>query len=145
MFFYAVHPRIWGYELLPSLASARKITFGSIVSCKWTRQLRRLDSINSSFRVNWGLFRHSTAYMASLRRRNTTDRRTLLLLREGEKYYRKSKLFEGNMTFQGCLSSAFTKYWPPLKFTGETPYWINWNSFAFSSGCYKTVHNLTDE
>ena len=51
-FFYAVHPRIYGYEMLPSLVSARKVTFGSTVSCKRTRQLRHLDSINSSFRLN---------------------------------------------------------------------------------------------
>ena len=76
-FFYAVHSRIYGYELLPSLVSARKVTFGSTVSCKWTRQLHHLDFINSSVRLNWGLFRHSISYMASLWRRNTTDTPTL--------------------------------------------------------------------
>ena len=77
VFFYAVHSRIYGYELLPSLVSARKVTFGSTVSCKWTRQLHHLDFINSSVRLNWGLFRHSVSYMASLWRRNTTDTPTL--------------------------------------------------------------------
>ena len=32
--FYAVHPRITGYELLPSLASTRKVIFDSAVSFK---------------------------------------------------------------------------------------------------------------
>ena len=32
------------------LASVRKITVGSIVSCKGTRQLHHLESLNSSFR-----------------------------------------------------------------------------------------------
>ena len=76
-FFYVAHSRIFGYELLPSLVSARKVTFGSTVSCKWTRQLHHLDFINSSVRLNWGLFRHSISYMASLWRRNTTDTPTL--------------------------------------------------------------------
>ena len=40
------------------------------------------------------------------------------------------------------------------KMNSQTPSWINWNSFdryagcfnfAFSSGCYNTVHKLTDE
>ena len=52
LFFYTVHSRIYGYELLPSLVSARKVTFGSTVSCKWTRQLPYLNSINSSFSLN---------------------------------------------------------------------------------------------
>ena len=77
VFFYAVHSRIYGYELLPSLVSARKVTFGSTVSCKWTRQLPYLNSINSSFSLNKGIFRNSITCMASLWRRNTTDKPTL--------------------------------------------------------------------
>ena len=80
VFFYVVHPRIWSYQLLPSLASARKTTFGSAVSCKWTRQLCHLESINSSGRLNWGLFRHSISYMTSLWRHNTTDTHTLHMI-----------------------------------------------------------------
>ena len=94
-FFYAVHSRIYGYELLPSLVSARKVTFGSTVSCKWTRQLHHLDFINSSVRLNWGLFRHSISYMASLWRRNRTDTPTLHTIKMSVALLRE--------TFQRCL------------------------------------------
>ena len=65
---------VWAIGVLDS---ARKMTFGSTVSCKWTRQLRCLESLNSSFRLNWGLFRRSQTYVALIWRRITTDTSTL--------------------------------------------------------------------
>ena len=88
--------------------------FGSKVSCKWTRQLHHRKSINSSVGLNWGLFRHSISYMASLWRRNTTDTPTLHRINNViVNFLRVSE------TFQRRLSSAVTKNWPPLKFTGK--------------------------
>ena len=66
--------KVWAIGVLDS---ARKMTFGSTVSCKWTRELRCLESLNSSFRLNWGLFRRSQTYVAFIWRRNTTDTSTL--------------------------------------------------------------------
>ena len=119
VFFYAVHSRIYGYELLPSLVSARKVTFGSTVSCKWTRQLHHLDFINSSVRLNWGLFRHSISYMASLWRRNTTDTPTLHspLRCCGRKENIPGSV--NSLRVSEILSLAVTKYLLPLKFTGK--------------------------
>ena len=71
---YTHELRVWA--VVP-LASAKKITFGFTVSCKWTRQLHHLDFLNPSFRLIWGIFRHSLTYVASLWGRNTTDTRTL--------------------------------------------------------------------
>ena len=88
--------------------------FGSTVSCKLTRQLHHLDSINSSVRLNWGLFRHLISYMASLWRRNTTDTPTLHRINNVSVYSLRV-----SETFQRCLSSAVTENWPPLKFTEE--------------------------
>ena len=114
---------------MPSLASARKTTFGSAVSCKWTRQLRHLESINSSGRLNGGLFRHSISYMASVWRRNTTDTPTLhfvigltmsvTLLREGGKYYRKCKLFK---SFRDVYLRLSQKIDPLLNLLGKWTY-----------------------
>ena len=118
-FFNAVHSWIYGYELLPSLVSARKVTFGSTVSCKWTRQLHHLDFINSSVRLNWGLFRHSISYMASLWRRNTTDTPTLHspLRCCGRKENIPGSV--NSLRVSEILSLAVTKNLLPLKFTGK--------------------------
>ena len=146
-----------------------KVTFGSAVSCKWTRQLHHLDFINSSVRLNWGLFRHSISYMASLWRRNTTDTPTLhrinnvccavarrrKILPEVYALFKKSFRDVSEMSIFDRLSQ---KNDPHLNLLGKmnlpTPCWKNWNSFdryagcfnfSFSSGCYETVHKLTNE
>ena len=166
-FFYVVHSRIYGYELLPSLVSARKVTFGSTVSCKWTRQLHHLDFINSSVRLNWGLFRHSISYMASLWRRNTTDTPTLhrinnvccavarrrKILPEVYALFKKSFRDVSEMSIFDRLSQKNDSHLNLLgKMNLPTPCWKNWNSFdryascfnfAFSLACYKIVRKLT--
>ena len=137
-FFYAVHPRIYGYELLPSLVSAKKVTFGSTVFCKWARQLRRLDSINSNFRLNWGLFRHSNTYMASLWRRNTTDTRTLHRINNVCCAVAREKIITGGVNsikvtwgFRDVYPGLSQNIEPMLNLLGkmnlQTPCWINWN------------------
>ena len=160
VFFLCCIPTNLWYELLPGLASVRKLTFGCTVSRKWTRQLRHLDSINSSLRLSWGLFRYSITYIASLWRCNTTDTRTLhrinnvcCAVARGRKILPECKLF---MIFRDVYLRLSQNIDPLLNLLGkmnlQTPCWKNWNSFdryagcfnfSFSSGCYETVHKLT--
>ena len=120
-------------------------------------------------RENWELSRHSITYMASLWRRNTTDTPTLhrinnvccavarrrKILPEVYALFKKSFRDVSEMSIFDRLSQ---KNDPHLNLLGKmnlpTPCWKNWNSFdryagcfnfAFSSGCYKTVHKLTNE
>ena len=81
-------------------------------------------TIKSSVRLNWGLFRHSISYMVSLWRRNTTDtstqhRITNVCCETEENITGSVNSLWVSETFQRCLSSAVTKNWPPLKFTGK--------------------------
>ena len=126
-------------------------------------------TIKSSVRLNWGLFRHSISYMVSLWRRNTTDTPTLhrinnvccavarrrKILPEVYALFKKSFRDVSEMSIFDRLSQ---KNDPHLNLLGKmnlpTPCWKNWNSFdryagcfnfAFSSGCNKTVHKLTNE
>ena len=62
---------------LSSRPAWRKITSGSTVRFKWTRQICHLDSLNSSSRLNWGLLKRLHTYMTLSWWRNTTNSRTL--------------------------------------------------------------------
>ena len=123
---------------MPSLASARKITFDSAVSCKWTRQLHHLDSIKSSFSLNWGLFSRSSTYMASLWSRNTTDTRTLLRINNVCCAVAREKIITGGVNsikvtwrFRDVYPRLSQNIDPMLNLPGkmnlQTPCWINWN------------------
>ena len=124
--------------MLPSLASARKITFSSAVSCKWTRQLRHLDSIKSSFSLNWGLSSRSSTYMTSLWSRNTTDTRTLHRINNVCCAVAREKIITGGVNsikvtwrFRDVYPRLSQNIDPMLNLPGkmnlETPCWINWN------------------
>ena len=114
--------------------------FGSKVSCKWTRQLHHLKFINSSVGLNWGLFRHSISYMASLWRRNTTDTPTLhrinnvccALARRRKMYALLKKSFR-DVSEMSIFDRLSQKNDPHLNLPGKmnlpTPCWKNWNSF----------------
>ena len=112
--------------------------FGSKVSCKWTRQLHHLKSINSSVGLNWGLFRHSISYMASLWRRNTTDTPTLHRINNViVNFLRVSETFQRR--FRDVYLRLSPKIDPHLNLPGKmnlpTPCWKNWNSFdRYASG-----------
>ena len=111
----------------------------------------------------------SISYMASLWRRNTTDAPTLhrinnvccavakrrKILSEVYALFKKSFRDISEMSIFDRLSQKNDPHLNLLrKMNLPTPCWKNWNSFdryagcfnfAFSSGCYKTVHELTNE
>ena len=129
---------------LLSPASARKITFGSSVSCKWTRQLRHLDSINSSFMLNWGLFNHSSTYVASLWRRNTTDTRKIHRINNVCCAVAREKIITGGVnslkvswSYRDVYLRLSQNIDPFLDLLGkmnlQTPCWLNWNSLTDTS------------
>ena len=123
---------------MPSQASARKMTFSSAVSCKWTRQLRHLDSIKSSFSLNWGLSSRSSTYLASLWSRNTTDTRTLHRINNVCCAVAREKIITGGVNsikvtwgFRDVYPGLSQNIDPMLNLLGkmnlQTPCWINWN------------------
>ena len=83
---------------------------------------------------------------------------SVALLRGG-KYYRKCTLFlKRDISEISIFDRLSQKNDPHLNLLGKmnlpTPCWKNWNSFdryagcfnfSFSSGCYETVHKLTNE
>ena len=121
--------------------------------------------LNSSFSLNWGLFNRSSTCMASLRRRHTADTRTIHRINNVCCAVASEKIITGgvnSLKFLWCFKDVYLRLSQnidPLlnllgKMNSQTPSWINWNSFdryagcfnfAFSSGCYNTVHKLTDE
>ena len=114
VFFLCCIPTNLWYELLPGLASVRKLTFGCTVSRKWTRQLRHLDSINSSLRLVEGFL--DTRLLISHHYEDAIQlihvhyiglTMSVALLREGGKYYRQCKFFKSfrdfsEMSIFGC-------------------------------------------
>ena len=135
-FLYAVHPRVQRCELLPSLASARIESF-----------------LDTRF-----LIRHHYEDVIQLIHLHYIGlTMSVALLREGGKYYRKCKFFKSfrdvsEMSIFGCHKKLSL-----LNLLGKNELTKsllkNWNSFdryascfnfAFSSGCYKTVHKLTN-
>ena len=124
-FFYAVHPRIYGYELLPSLVSAKKVTFGSKLvaneqdNCAvLTLSIRFLGWIEGFLDARLLIWHHCEDVIQLIHVHYIGLTMSVALLREGGKYYRECRLFKcfrdvSEMSIFGCHKTLTPPSPPP--------------------------------